>query len=63
VPNIPRAACYSCGQVYVGWSSLDTKCERCGGEVVEYGSGDLGDDEQRAAEQVLEIIKRKPAWT
>ncbi len=63
--NVPRAACYSCGQVYVGYALLHNKtpCERCGGEVVEYEAEDLGDNEQRAAERVLAILNRESAWT
>jgi tRNA G26 N,N-dimethylase Trm1 len=37
--SIPRGYCRECGQVYFGWALEhgDTKCERCGGEVVVFG--------------------------
>lgn len=28
----PRSTCRDCGQVYVGWGTIE-KCECCGGEV------------------------------
>jgi rRNA maturation endonuclease Nob1 len=39
---MPRGVCHGCGAVYHGWALQhgDTKCERCGGEVVLVGSLD-----------------------
>jgi rubredoxin len=36
---MPKGACKVCGAVYHGWALQhgDTKCERCGGEVVVFG--------------------------